>query len=120
MGDVFQSLMMGTAETLDAKDNIGVIDFMEQEVIRHATAKGFKGVFATNTNPLTQQFGEVVHGYQVLSEIVANQYVDRSGKKPWEMAPDTQKAIIMYKHLDRTDEAKASTTLGNLRKLNKN
>ena len=112
--------MMGTAETLDAKDNIGVIDFMEQEVIKQATAKGFKGVFATNTNPLTQQFGEVVHGYEVLSEIVANQYIDRGGKKPWEMAPDTQKAIIMYKPLERSNEVKPSTSFGNLRKLKKN
>lgn len=46
--------MMGTDKTLDAATNVQVITYMEQEVLRLGKAKGFEGIFTTNTNPLTQ------------------------------------------------------------------
>lgn len=108
--------MLGTAENLKAKDNIGIIAFMEQEIIKLAAAKGFKGIFTTNTNLLTQQFGETVNGYETLLEIVANQYVDRSGKKPFGTAPNVQKAMVMYKSLEKAIKSKSGTSLKALKK----
>lgn len=45
---------MGTDITLNAATNVQVITFMEQEVVQLGKARGFDGVFTTNTNPLTQ------------------------------------------------------------------
>lgn len=53
-GKILHSFMMGTNSTLTAKENVAVIQFMEEEVIRLARSKEFAGIFTTNTNPLTQ------------------------------------------------------------------
>lgn len=45
---------MGTDKTLNAATNVEVITYMEQEILRLGKAKHFKGIFTTNTNPLTQ------------------------------------------------------------------
>lgn len=105
LGEVFKSYMLGTDENLNAKDNIGVIAFMEQENIKLAKSKGFKGIFTTNTNPLTQHFGEIVLGYETLKEIPVNEHVDNTGRKPFEMAPDLQKVVMMYKSLEHDSKS---------------
>jgi len=46
--------MMGTEPALNAADNVDVIRFMEEEVLRLARRKSFDGIFTTNTSPLTQ------------------------------------------------------------------
>lgn len=51
--------MMGTDKSLDAATNVEVITYMEQEVLRLGKAKGFEGIFTTNTNPLTQVSEEI-------------------------------------------------------------
>lgn len=99
IGQVLHAFMMGTAEHLSARDNIGVMAFMETEVLKMATNKGYKGIITTNTNPLTQQFGESVFGYEKLYTTTVNKYVDANGNRPFADAPDTQTAIVMYKNL---------------------
>lgn len=91
--------MMGTAEQLNARENIAVMAFMENEVVKMATNKGFKGIVTTNTNPLTQQFGETVFGYEKLYTANVSNYVDRNGNRPFAGAPETQTAVVMYKNL---------------------
>lgn len=93
--------MIGTAANLDSKDNIGVMSFVEQENIKLAKGKGFRGIFTTNTNPLAQQICEDVLGYEKMSEVVANQYVTQSGKKPFDKASNKHKAFVMYKSLGK-------------------
>lgn len=46
--------MMGTEPALSAADNVDVIRFMEEEVLRLARKRSFEGIFTTNTSPLTQ------------------------------------------------------------------
>lgn len=46
--------MMTTSADLNAKENIAVMHFMENEVLRLATRKEFTGILTTNTSPLTQ------------------------------------------------------------------
>lgn len=92
--------MLGTAENLKAKDNIAIIAFMETEIIRMAKEKGFEGILTTNTNPLTTQFGETVFGYETIAEIQVNSYVDSNGKRPFEKAPDSTKAVVMFKEIE--------------------
>lgn len=53
-GSILHSFMMGTDKSLDAATNVQVITYMEQEVLRLGKARGFQGIFTTNTNPLTQ------------------------------------------------------------------
>lgn len=53
-GSIFHSFMMGTDKILDAATNVEVITYMEQEILQLSKAKGFHGIFTTNTNPLTQ------------------------------------------------------------------
>lgn len=91
--------MMGTAENLSTKDNIDVVTFMETENIRIAKAKGFIRIFTTNTNPCTQQLDSQVFGYRTLSNFQVNQYVDAEGNRPYSKAPDSQKALVVYKDL---------------------
>lgn len=91
---------MGAAENLDAKENINVTAFMEQEIVKLATTKGFKGIFTTNTSPLTQHLCQNVLGYETLLEVLANQYVDHTGEKPFVKAPDEVKALVMHKSLE--------------------
>lgn len=47
---------MGTHSDLNGKENVAVIQFMETEAIKLAKKKKFSGIFATNSNPLTQVF----------------------------------------------------------------
>jgi hypothetical protein len=53
-GKVLHSFMMGTEPALSAADNVDVIRFMEEEVLRLARKRAFEGIFTTNTSPLTQ------------------------------------------------------------------
>lgn len=46
--------MMGTHSTLTPKDNVAIMHFMEEEVLKMATEGKFAGIFTTNTSPLTQ------------------------------------------------------------------
>lgn len=99
VGEVFNSLMMGTSHLLSPMENVDVMAAMEEEVIKLARAKGFKSIFTNNTNPLTQQFGESVFGYQTLKEFVIQDYVDKDGNRPFALASKSVKSVIMYKSL---------------------
>jgi hypothetical protein len=84
---------------LESKDKIATMGFMEEETINLARRKGFQGIFTVNTNPLTQQFGKSVFGYDTLATVQINQYTDTSGKKPFKAALDHYVALAMYKDL---------------------
>lgn len=101
VGQIFHAFLMGTAENLNATQNIGVMTFMESEVIKLAKVKGYKGVFTTNTNPLTKQIGESVFGYETLSEVQVNKFVDTEGNRPFGNGADTLKSNVMYKDLTK-------------------
>ena len=75
---------------------------MEQENIRIGEARGFRGIFTTNANRLTQLISRSL-GYQILSTIQVdstsmpnlifsfvqvNQYEDIHGGRPLASAPD--------------------------------
>ena len=75
---------------------------MEQENIRIGEARGFRGIFTTNANRLTQLISRSL-GYQILSTIQVdstsmpnlifsfaqvNQYEDIHGGRPFASAPD--------------------------------
>ena len=48
---------------------------MEQENIRIGEARGFRGIFTTNANRLTQLISRSL-GYQILSTIQVGPYID--------------------------------------------
>lgn len=50
---------MGTDITLDAATNVEVITYMEQENLQLGKVRRFKGIFTSNTNPLTQVSKEI-------------------------------------------------------------
>lgn len=51
---IFHSFMMGTHSSLSAQENVSVMHYMEEQVIRVAKENNYAGVLTTNTNPLTQ------------------------------------------------------------------
>lgn len=51
---IFHSFMMGTHSTLTAQENVAIMHYMEQQVIKVAQNNGYVGILTTNTNPLTQ------------------------------------------------------------------
>lgn len=72
--------MMATSSELNARDNVTVMHFMENEVLNLARRKNFAGILTTNTSPLTQQLGSDVYGYKtyvatvsVKSKLLTNQ-----------------------------------------------
>lgn len=115
-GAILHSFMMGTNSTLTPKENVAVIQFMEEEVIRVARSNNFAGIFTTNTSPLTQvserqnkvviiffyfffvfqQLGSI-YGYKTYLDYQVNQHVASDNTKPFGLAPDSQRAIVQWK-----------------------
>lgn len=91
--------MMGTSSHLNAQENIAVMRFMEDEVLKLAKRKKFAGILTTNTNPLTQQLGTDIFEYRVMLDYQVNQYVYHDGSKPFQRAPDSQRAIVHWKEI---------------------
>lgn len=91
--------MMATSAELDAKANIAVMHFMENEVLKLARRKSFAGILTTNTSPLTQQLGSNVYGYKSMLEYPINQYVYHDGTKPFGKAPDSKTVIVHWKDI---------------------
>lgn len=91
--------MMATSADLNAKENIAVMHFMENEVLKLARRKQFAGILTTNTSPLTQQLGSNVYGYKTMLEYPINQYVYHDGVKPFGKAPDSKTVIVHWKDI---------------------
>ena len=72
---------------LPTSENVKVVLFLEQENIKHAKRKGFKGIFTTNANRLTQLISRSLE-YEVVSSVHVNQYEDDQGRRPFASAPD--------------------------------
>jgi len=86
-GHFIYTSLLGTAKDLSTAENVQVAIYMEQENIRLGKARGFKGIFTTNANRLTQLISRSL-GYQILSTIQVNQYEDIHGGRPFASAPD--------------------------------
>lgn len=54
LNQILHSFMMGTKSDMNAQENIALMHFMENEVLKLAERKNFAGIFTTNTSPLTQ------------------------------------------------------------------
>ncbi|KAF5303145.1 hypothetical protein FQR65_LT08308 [Abscondita terminalis] len=98
-GKILHSFMMGTNSSLTPKENVAVIQFMEEEVVRLAKNKSFAGILTTNTNPLTQQFCTNVYGYKTFLDYQVNQFVASDDTRPFALAPDSQRALVQWKEV---------------------
>ncbi|KAJ8918616.1 hypothetical protein NQ315_013122, partial [Exocentrus adspersus] len=96
-GQVLHSFMMATHSSLSPKENVAVMQFMEDEVLNLATSRGFAGIFTTNTSPLTQQLGTDVYRYQTLVDYRINQFVASDNTKPFGLASDDERALVQWK-----------------------
>lgn len=90
---------MATSAKLNPQENVEVIQKMEEVNLDIARRKGFVGILATNTNPLTQQLGASVYGYRTLVDYQVNEFIHRNGSKPFGKAPDSQRAILHWKNI---------------------
>lgn len=95
---ILHSFMMGTHESLNAQQNIVAMTYMESEVIRLAKQRNCHGILTTNTSPLTQQLARNVFGYETMLDYQVNEYA-ANGRKPFENAPDSYRAIVQWKKL---------------------
>lgn len=98
-GKILHGFMMGTHKKLDAKENIEVMQFMEEEEVRLARRRGFESIFTSNSSPLTQQLGSDVFDYEVLLDYQVNKFVAEDGSKPFGSAPDTQRVSCSLKRV---------------------
>lgn len=87
---------MVTNECLNARENIAVVTFMENEVIRLAKEQKFYANITTNSNPLTQQLDQSVFGYETLIDFPSNQFVI-DGRKPFANVSDLNHWMIQWK-----------------------
>lgn len=99
LNKILHSFMMGTSRELTAQENISVMQFMEDEVLKMGIRRKFAGILTTNTNPLTQQLGGKVFGYKTMLDYQVNEYVHTDGTKPFGNAPDSQRAIVHWKDI---------------------
>lgn len=108
---------MGTHSALNGKENVAVMQFMENESLKLAKQKNFSGILTTNTSPLTQvnkliyfllfqlinvlfqQLGSIVYGYKTLLDYQVNKYELEDGTRPFGKAPDSQRAIVHWKEI---------------------
>lgn len=96
---LYSSLLV-THERLDAKENVMLTTFMENETIRLANEKLCCGILTRNTNPVTQQLAVDVFGYETILDYQINQYITKDGEKPFGSAPDSDRAIMQWKQLE--------------------
>lgn len=99
-GKILHSFMMATHSLLQPKDNIAVMQFMEDAVLKLASERNFAGIFTTNTSPLTQQLGTNVYNYKTMLDFQVNRYIASDGSKPFAAAPDSQRAIVHWKPIN--------------------
>lgn len=99
-GTILHSFMMATNAELSPRDNVAAIRALEHATMRIARDRRFKGVFTTNTSPLTQQLGTDVLGFQTLLDYQINQYVDSNGDRTFGKAPDDMRAVVCWKPVD--------------------
>ncbi|XP_046609985.1 dimodular nonribosomal peptide synthase-like [Neodiprion virginianus] len=96
-GQIFHSFMIGTNSRLTSAENVALVRVMEDHVFRVARQKGFDGVFATNTSPLTQQLVTGIYNCDVLMDYQVNKYVASDGSTPFGEAPDSQRVLCSWK-----------------------
>ncbi|XP_053619845.1 beta-alanyl-bioamine nonribosomal peptide synthetase ebony [Plodia interpunctella] len=99
-GAVLHSFMMATAADLSPRDNVAAIKALEHATMRIARDRRFKGVFTTNTSPLTQQLGTDVLGFQTLLDYQLNHYVDARGERVFGAAGDHMRAVVCWKPVE--------------------
>ena len=98
-GNVIYNFLRGTDSDITEKEKIAITGFIDEECIKQARQKGFKFLFGTNTSPLTQQLSESFFGYEKLSTVQINEFVDKNGKRPFKNAPSHYVAVVMIKKL---------------------
>lgn len=96
---MFHSYVRATSAKLTAIEKIEAIQKMEEVSLDIARRKGFIGILNTNTNPLSQQVASNVYGYQTLVDYQINKYVHGNGTKPFQRAPDNQRAMVQWKNI---------------------
>ncbi|XP_077271494.1 beta-alanyl-bioamine nonribosomal peptide synthetase ebony-like isoform X1 [Temnothorax americanus] len=99
-GKIIHSFMMGTSSDLNTKENVLVIRQMEEYCLQLTKQKEYIGIFATNTNPLTQQLAIDVYGYETMLVYQMNRYKTLDGNKPFAKFPDNQVAICSLKMIN--------------------
>uniref|UniRef100_A0A023F0N0 Putative the adenylation domain of nonribosomal peptide synthetase n=1 Tax=Triatoma infestans TaxID=30076 RepID=A0A023F0N0_TRIIF len=95
-GKRLHSFMLGTDQQLTPQENIEVTDFLEKKIIKLGKERGYIGIFATNTNPLTQQLAEVLN-YKPIKTYQINQYVALNGQRPFKILPDSVVTVSSWK-----------------------
>ncbi|CAH2097144.1 unnamed protein product [Euphydryas editha] len=99
-GTILHSFMMATDCQLSPQDKVSAILLLELGTERVARERHFRGIFATNTSPLTQQLATDVLGFKMLLNYQINQYVDSNGERPFGQAPNDLRAIVCWKPID--------------------
>lgn len=99
LNTVLYSYLMGTSADLNASENVAVMNYMDEEVIKLAKRKQFVGVLTTNTSPLTQQLDLSINGFTKMLDYQINEYVHTDGSTPFGRASDSERAIVCWKEV---------------------
>ncbi|KAG4078429.1 hypothetical protein HA402_013140 [Bradysia odoriphaga] len=100
---VFHNYVRATSAKLSAEEKVEAVQKMEEVNLDIARRKGFIGILITNTDVLSQQLASHVYGYQTLVDCQVNKYVHLDGTKPFQKAPDTQRALVQWKSISELD-----------------
>lgn len=84
---------------LGPDQNIIVTSHMMDEIFKLAKENNFTSIMSINSSPLTQQLATYVHGYQTITAVQINQYMDVFGVQPFGSAPDSEKCFVQLKNI---------------------
>lgn len=95
---IIDNYVLVTCDSLNAQENIALVTFMENELVRLAKEQNFHGLLALNSNELTQQLATSVFNYEFLYEYQVNQFtVD--GQQPFATLPDSTRWVVHWKEV---------------------
>lgn len=95
---ILENIFVTTHDSLNAQENIAMVTFIENEIVRLAKEQKFYGIFTHNSNPLTQQLAQSVFHYETLIEFQVNQFVV-DGRRPFAIVPDPVNWMLQWKKI---------------------
>lgn len=93
---------MGTHSELSSQENVALMFYMEEQIIKLAEEKNFNRILTVNTSELSQAIALGLD-YTVMEVLPSNEFTYHDGTKPFLEAPSLCRGIAAVKYLNSSD-----------------
>lgn len=93
---------MGTHSELSTQENVALMFYMEEEIIKLAKEKKFNRILSVNTSELSQAIAIELE-YTLMEVLPFNEFTYHDGTKPFLEAPSLCRGIAAVKYLNSSD-----------------